>query len=243
MTDLTTSDPSAFSYQAPTSAPRPRSLVSPASVALALVSPAVTTGMLAVARYWSENGARHSIGDMIPVAAGCLLGLASAGYASATRDPLLTGTCLALSGACLGIGAMAYPTGMSEPLIVWGVATVTGWITARRHVRERRTVREEYDQRDADRAHVQSLAVIGGQTAVAVASIKAQAKLEAARIIAMAALKAADLRVDAAEFRAWQLESAERRDALMAPPPLALEPIQIDSASAVLARAEIPHES
>lgn len=243
MTDLTTSEPSAFSYQVPASAPRPRSLVSPASVALALVSSAVTTGMLAVARYWSENGARHSIGDMIPVAAGCLLGLASAGYASATRDPLLTGTCLALSGACLGIGAMAYPTGMSEPLIVWGVATVTGWITARRHVRERRTVREEYDQRDADRQHAQSLAVIGGQTAVAVASIKAQAKIEAARITAMAALKAADLRVDAAEFRAWQLESAERRDALMTPPPLVLEPVQFDSASVVLARAEIPHES
>ena len=54
----------------------------------------------------------------------------------------------------------------------------------------------------------------------------------------MAELKAADLRVNAAEFHAWQLESAERRDALMASPPLALEPVQIAPAREVLDRAE-----
>lgn len=59
-------------------APTTRSLVSPLSAALALATPAATTAMLLLARHWSDNGARHSIGDMVPLALGTGISLAGA---------------------------------------------------------------------------------------------------------------------------------------------------------------------
>lgn len=190
----------------PAAAAQTTRLVSPLSAALALATPAATTAMLAFARHWSDGGARHSIGDMAMPAVGA--GIAMVGAAFTRSDPLISGTCVAAAGVCAGVGAMAYPTGLAEPLIVWLGATVFGWVFSRRVSRARKAVEAEYGQRQADRSHAENLAMLHSQTAISVASINAQATVQAARIEFMGQVQASDLRVAAAEWQIGQLEAA-----------------------------------
>lgn len=188
-------------------------LVSPLSAALALATPAATTTMLVLARHWSDGGARHSIGDMTVPALGAVVGLAGAAF---TRlDPLISATCVTGTAACVGVGAMAYPAGLAEPLIVWLAATVFGWVFTRRVVRARKAVEAEHGQRQADRDHAENMAVLQGHTAINIASINAQATVQAARIEVMGQVAASDLRVAAAEWQIGQLEEAWRHRRLL----------------------------
>jgi hypothetical protein len=192
-----------------------RGLVSPTAIALALASPAITLTMLALARHWSDHGARHSIGDMVPLTLGAIIGLALTAWASATQDTLLVGTCASLTAAALAVGMMAYPAGLSEPLIVTVVATVTGWVMARRVSRARSIRHEGHAEREKDRQHETGLATIAGQTAIGVATIQAQGAIEAARVTALGELAGADRRAEAIEFESWKAErDARRRQAM-----------------------------
>lgn len=169
-------------------AARPR-LVSPVSAALAAATPAVTLPMLALARYWSGQGALHSVGDLVPLALGGAVSLVGAQVAD---DPVLTGTCLAVAGTCVAVGAMAYPAGMGEPLIVTVLATVLGWALSWRAARGRGAVAGEYVQRQADRDLSRDLAVIAAQTSLGVATIAGQASVQAAQVSAAATVAAAE---------------------------------------------------
>lgn len=217
-------------------------LVSPVSVVLAAATPAVTLPMLALARYWSGHGAVHSVGDMVPLALGGVLGVAGAGLAD---DPVLTGTCLAGAGACVAIGAMAFPAGAVEPLIVTAFVTVAGWVFSWRAARGRKAVDGEYGQRQADRDHARDLAVLRAQTDLGVATIAGQAAVQAARVTAEATVAAADRHALAATagrgFSAEQLDAAwAHRRALDAAgtAPSALETVA-EPADGIYALAEV----
>jgi hypothetical protein len=205
----------------PAPAAQLRSLVSPTTIALALASPAVTLTMLALARHWSDHGARHSIGDMVPLTFGAIIGLALTAWASATQDTLLVGTCASLTAAALAVGMMAYPAGLSEPLIVTVVATVTGWVLTRRIRRARGIRHEGYAEQEKDRQHQTGLATIAGQTAIGVATLQAQGAIETARVTALGELAAADRRTEAIEFETWRAERDQRRQAAMTISPTA----------------------
>jgi hypothetical protein len=202
-----------------------RTLISPASAALALATPAVTTALLALARHWSDSGARHSVGDLVPLAIGTGMGLSGAAWSRAADDSALTGTCLAVAGVCVAVGTMSYPAGLAEPLITWTLATVAGWVFTRRPGRARQIVGVENGQRQADRDHQEHLAAIGSQTAIGVATIRGQAQVETARVTAIGLIRSSDARVEAAQWRVQQLEEAwaHRRALDEAPAPLALE--------------------
>ena len=217
MTEQTHPEPiSGTIYPPPHTATAPRrSPVSPTVIALALASPAVTGCMLALARHWSDHGARHSIGDMVPLTLGAIIGLAITAWAAATKDAALVGTAGSLTAAALAVGMMAYPAGLAEPLIVTAVATVTGWILTRRVWRARGIRHEGYAERAKDREHQTGLATIAGQTAISVATIAAQGQIETARVGALGELAVANARADAIEFEAWQIESRERRAAAL----------------------------
>lgn len=207
---------------------RPR-LVSPVSAALAVATPAVTLSMLALARHWSDNGARHSIGDMVPLALGGVVSLASAMW---TQDePVLAGTCAAVAGSCLAVGTMAYPAGLAEPLITTLMATVFGWVLTRRVAHKTRETEREYADRQAGRDNARNLAVIKGQTQLGVATIQGETAIRVAQIRGETDLGVADRHVIAATggghgFTVEQLSQAQahRRALDAAPGPRALEP-------------------
>lgn len=207
-------------------AARPR-LVSPVSAALALATPAVTLPMLALARHWSDSGARHSIGDMVPLALGGVVSLAGAAF---TRDdPLLAGTCVAVTGSCLAVGTMAYPSGLAEPLITTLMATVFGWMLTRRTARKIQEAKEERADRQAGRESAERIAAMDGHTQLGVASIAGETKIRVAQIRGETALGVADRHVIAATgghgFTVEQLAQAEahRRTLDAAPAPRAIE--------------------
>ncbi|MFL6110530.1 MAG: hypothetical protein ACJ786_04155 [Catenulispora sp.] len=195
--------------------------VSPTAVALALANPAVTGCMLALARHWSDHGARHSIGDMVPLTVGGILGLVVTGYAAATRDPLLVGTCGALTAAALGIGMMAYPTGLAEPLITAGVATVAGWVSTRRQWRAHCIRRDAAEQRQADRDHEQTVVGMQCQTAIEVNAIRQQGKTDRRKLKELGKTRRLELHLDLAEFEALRLERDTRRRHFMTVSPTA----------------------
>lgn len=195
--------------------------VSPTSIALALASPAVTATMLALARHWSDHGARHSIGDMMPLTVGAIIGLAVTAYAAATRDAMLVGTCGSLTAAALGIGMMAYPTGLAEPLITLGVATVAGWLFTRRQWRAYCIRRDAAAERAADRDHEQSVVGTQCQTAIEVEAIRQQGKTDRRKLKELGRTKRVELRLDAAEYEALKLERDTRRRHFMTVSPTA----------------------
>ncbi len=173
---------------------RPR-LVSPASVALALATPATTVPLLALSRYWSSHGAYHSIGDMVPLTLGGIVAVAGA---VCSEDAVLTGTCVAAAGSCIAVGAMAYPGGLVEPLIATLAMTVFGWVFTRRVARANRAAEREHADRQAERDSAVTVATINGQTALGVATIQGQTALGVARINGAAAVAVADRNVIAA---------------------------------------------
>jgi hypothetical protein len=195
--------------------------VSPTAVALALANPAVTGCLLTLARHWSDHGARHSIGDMMPLTVGAILGLAVTAYAAATHDPLLVGTCGALTAAALGIGMMAYPTGLAEPLITAGVATVAGWVFTRRQWRAHCIRRATAEQRQADRDHEQTVVGMQCQTAIEVNAIQQQGKTDRRKLKELGKTRRLELRLDLAEFESLKLERDTRRRHFMTVSPTA----------------------
>ncbi|MEY9933488.1 hypothetical protein ABH926_008143 [Catenulispora sp. GP43] len=205
MTETTTPQPAA---DAP---PRRRLPVSPSSIALALASPAVTLSMLALARHWSDHGARHSIGDMVPLGLGAIIGLAVTAWASATEDAVLVGTCGALTAAALGVGMMAYPAGLGEPLIVTTAATVLGWVLTRR-VRRAAGIRGEgYAERAKDRAHEATIVGMQCQTVIEVTALREQGATDREKLAQLGAAKRLELALDGAEYEALKLERDVRR--------------------------------
>jgi hypothetical protein len=204
-------------------APRRRLPVSPTSIALALACPAVTTTMLALARHWSDHGARHSIGDMMPLTVGAIIGLAVTAYAAATRDAMLVGTCGSLTAAALGIGMMAYPTGLAEPLITVGVATVAGWLFTRRQWRAHCIRRDAAEQRQADRDHEQAVVGMQCQTAIEVTAIQQQGRTDRRKLKELGKTRRLELQLDLAEFEALVLERDTRRRHFMTVSPTAAD--------------------
>ncbi|MBS2534152.1 hypothetical protein KGQ20_15370 [Catenulispora sp. NF23] len=198
----------------PTAKPR-RSLVSPAAVALALASPAVCACMLALARHWSEHGARHSIGDMVPLGLLTIIGLAVTAYASATEDALLVGTCGSLTAAAVAVGMMAYPTGLAEPLIVTVAGTVLGWILTRRVWRARATQHEAYAEREKDRTHEANITGMQAQTAIEVTALREQGATDREKLRQLGKTKRLEMSLDEAEYEALKLERDVRRRAAM----------------------------
>ncbi|MFL6116307.1 MAG: hypothetical protein ACJ786_33880 [Catenulispora sp.] len=204
-------------------APRPRRRlpISPTSIALALASPAVTGCMLALARHWSDHGARHSIGDMAPLALGAIIGLAVTAYAAAVKDAMLVGTSGSLTAAALAVGMMAFPTGLGEPLIVTAVATVLGWVLTRRVWRARGIRHEGYTERAKDRAHEQGVVGMLCQTAIEVTAIKEQGATDREKLRQLGETKRVELRLDTAEYEALRLERDVRRRSFMTVSPTA----------------------
>lgn len=206
---------------------RPR-LVSPVSAALAVATPAVTLPMLALSRYWSDHGALHSIGDMVPLALGGAVSLAGAMW---TQDePVLAGTCVAVAGSCLAVGTMAYPAGLAEPLITTLMATVFGWMLTRRVMRKTKEAEREYADRQAGRDSTERIAAMNGHAQLGVATIAGETKIRVAQIRGETALAVADRHVLAAigerhGFTVEQLGQAQahRRALDAAPSPRALE--------------------
>jgi len=233
MTESTTAQSAAVT------APRRRLPVSPSSIALALASPAVAGCMLVLARHWSDHGARHSIGDMVPLGLGAIIGLAVTAWASATEDPVLVGTCGSLTAAALGVGMMAYPAGLGEPLIAATAATVLGWVLTRR-VRRAAGIRGEgYAERAKDRAHEASIVGMQCQTVIEVTALREQGATDRERLAQLGKAKRLEMRLDAAEYEALKLERDVRRrvaltvsdtarEALATTPRLAIEPASAD---------------
>ena len=217
MTEPTIPKPSAAE------APRRRLPVSPTSVALALASPAVTAIMLALARHWSDHGARHSIGDMVPLGLGTIIGLAVTAWAAATEDPVLVGTCASLTAATLGVGMMAYPAGLGEPLIVTATATVLGWVLTRR-VRRAAGIRHEgYAERAKDRVHEAAIVGMQCQTVIEVTALREQGATDRERLAQLGTAKRLEMALDAAEYEALKLERDVRRRAALTVSPTARE--------------------
>jgi len=215
----------------PTATPR-RLPVSPTSIALALASPAVAGSMLALARHWSDHGARHSIGDMAPLGLGAIIGLAVTAWASAIEDPVLVGTCASLTAATLGVGMMAYPAGLGEPLIVTATATVLGWALTHR-VRRAAGVRHEgYAERAKDREHEAAIVGMQCQTAIEVTALREQGATNRERLAQLGAAKRLELALDTAEYEALKLERDVRRRAALAISPTAREALAIEYAPA-----------
>ncbi|MEY9930414.1 hypothetical protein ABH926_005059 [Catenulispora sp. GP43] len=207
-----------------TAAPPARRLpVSPTSIALALASPAVTGCMLALARHWSDHGARHSIGDMVPLGLGAIIGLAVTAWASATEDSVLVGTCASMTAAALAVGMMAYPAGLGEPLIVTATATVLGWVLTRR-VRRAAGIRQEgYAERAKDRAHEAAIVGMQCQTAIEVTALREQGATDREKLAQLGAAKRLEMSLDAAEYEALKLERDVRRRAALIVSPTARE--------------------
>ena len=197
--------------------------MSPTSIAMALASPAVTASMLALARHWSDHGARHSIGDMMPLTVGAIIGLAVTAYAAATRDAMLVGTCGSLTAAALGIAMMAYPTGLAEPLITLGVATVAGWLFTRRQWRAHCIRRDAAAERQADRDHEQTVVGMQCQTAIEVTAIRQQGKTDRRKLKELGKTRRLEMRLDLAEFEALRLERDTRRRHFMTVSPTATD--------------------
>ncbi|MEY9904363.1 hypothetical protein ABIA35_000569 [Catenulispora sp. MAP12-49] len=233
MTELTTAQPlSGTIHTADGTAPaapdtaRRHLPVSPTSAALALASPAVTTTMLTLARHWSDHGARHSNGDMVSIGVGMILGAAITAWAAATKDAVLVGTAGSLTAAALGIGMMAYPAGMSEPLIVTAVATVTGWVFTRRQWLARGIRRQAAAERQAERDHEANVVGMQCQTAIEVTALREQGATNREKLRQLGKTKRAELRLDAAEYDALRTERDTRRRHFMTVSPTAADAMQ-----------------
>ena len=205
----------------PTTTPRRRLPVSPTSAALALASPAVTATMLTLARHWSDHGARHSNGDMVSIGVGMILGAAITAWAAATKDAVLVGTAGTLTAAALGVGMMAYPAGLSEPLIVTAVATVTGWVFTRRQWLARGIRRQAAAERQAERDHEANVVGMQCQTAIEITALREQGATNREKLRQLGKTKRAEMRLDTAEFEALKTERDTRRRHFMTVSPTA----------------------
>ncbi|MEZ0095023.1 hypothetical protein [Streptacidiphilus sp. EB129] len=107
-------------------------------------APAITTTtVLALARYWNENGARHSVGDaalMIALAAGSGItgGISALGQNGSTTASVVG---FAGAGVCSVVAATAYSATWPLPLILWVIVTAGIYALANDHWRKAKEAR------------------------------------------------------------------------------------------------------
>jgi hypothetical protein len=208
----------------------------PAAVALARPSwirragyaaPAVLpTAVLLAARWWSVEGAEHSIGDGIlsgAAAGGALL----VGWVSATNaDHLSRGAAVgfSLAGTAAAAGVVAYSGGMALPVLLWTMASglalkLTSLARAAEQRHQQRLAEAEAQRRTEDERrelaaaaghqrrelaaaarHQQAMqrAVLDSRTAVTVAALQAFSTVSAAELDASARVALAELAAGAA---------------------------------------------
>jgi hypothetical protein len=161
-----------------------------------------TSTVLILARIWNATGAEHSTGDawlMGTLAVGAAL---AGGMLSTGRHG--DGTAAALAFTAAGTiafgGIAAYTDGLPLPLLLWGIATVLGYVMAARYWRTDRRDTVAYQRATVDRRetqrHIETVELIRGRTAVDVARVQidvarestARAEAIVAAITARAAL-------------------------------------------------------
>ena len=133
---------------------------------------AATTTVLALARIWNANGAQHSIGDA-SVMGVLAIGAAFAGNALATGEsgePVAAAIGFTAAGTLALAGVAAYTDGLPLPLLLWGIATVLGYVAAARHWRTDRRDTLAYDRATIDRRetqhHIETVEVIRARAQV-----------------------------------------------------------------------------
>ncbi|MEV0322062.1 hypothetical protein ACIBKX_18810 [Streptomyces sp. NPDC050658] len=138
-------------------------------------APAIaTTTVLALARIWNANGAEHSVGNAVLMAA-LSLGAAAAGVVAgnATGDSVLVGTAFAASGALAFAGVAGYSDGLSLPLLLWSLATAGAYGLAARYWRTDRRERVAHERDMTERrekyAHVERVETLRATTQIEVA--------------------------------------------------------------------------
>jgi hypothetical protein len=177
---------------------------------------AAPTVILALGRWWHEQGAAHSIGDAILMTA--LAGAAAVcGATVAKGGGELPAYCLGTAGGLAAAAIAGYASGMALPLIVWAVSTAVTAIAAVRARRaEARAEREHTRQVERDRIHA--------DTAIQREAIRAQSRIEVAAITGAWQARAAA--ITAATTPSYRVEpidpellalSAEARAALASP--------------------------
>ncbi|MGI5377100.1 hypothetical protein ACQEV2_23215 [Streptomyces sp. CA-251387] len=138
-------------------------------------TPAIaTTTVLALARIWNANGAEHSVGNAVLMAA-LSLGAAAAGVVAgnATGDSVLVGTAFAASGALAFAGVAGYSDGLSLPLLLWSLATAGAYGLAARYWRTDRRETVAYERQTSERreeyAHIERVETLRSTTQIEVA--------------------------------------------------------------------------
>ncbi|WP_371527163.1 hypothetical protein OG302_14425 [Streptomyces sp. NBC_01283] len=135
-----------------------------------------TSTVLILARIWNANGAQHSIGNAVLMAALALAAAAAGACASvgAAGDRVIAGTAFAASGALAFTGIAGYADGLSLPLLLWVLATTAAYGLAVRYWRTDRRDRLTFERHTSGRreehAHVER-----------VEALRAGAQIESAR--------------------------------------------------------------
>jgi hypothetical protein len=136
-------------------------------------APAIATStVLILARLWNAHGAQHSIGDATIMGA-LAIGAAFAGSKLASGrsgEPVAAAIGFTAAGTLAFAGVAAYADGLPLPLLLWGIATVLGYVLT---TRQRRTERREttaYERATIDRRetqrHVETVEVIRARAQV-----------------------------------------------------------------------------
>ncbi|WP_420076972.1 hypothetical protein ACOAKG_28375 [Streptomyces sp. JL3001] len=138
-------------------------------------APAIaTTTVLALARIWNANGAEHSVGNAVLMAA-LSLGAAAAGVVAgnATGDSVLVGTAFAASGALAFAGVAGYSDGLPLPLLLWSLATAGAYGLAARYWRTDRRETVAHERQSSERreeyAHIERVETLRATTQIEVA--------------------------------------------------------------------------
>jgi hypothetical protein len=131
-----------------------------------------TTTVLALARIWNANGAQHSVGDASVMGA-LAIGAAFAGNALAhgqSGEPAAAAIGFTAAGTFALAGVAAYTDGLPLPLLLWGIATVLGYVVAARHWRTDHREHIAYDRATETRRetqhHVETVELIRARAAV-----------------------------------------------------------------------------
>jgi hypothetical protein len=131
-----------------------------------------TTTVLALARIWNANGAQHSVGDA-SVMSVLAVGAAFAGNALArgeSGEPVAAAVGFTAAGTFALAGVAAYTDGMPLPLLLWGIATVLGYVLAARTWRTDHRATVAYERATVDRRetqhHVETVEVIRARASV-----------------------------------------------------------------------------
>jgi hypothetical protein len=131
-----------------------------------------TTTVLALARIWNANGAQHSVGDA-SVMGVLAIGAAFAGNALArgsSGEPVAAAVGFTAAGTFALAGVAAYTDGLPLPLLLWGIATVLGYVLAARTWRTDRRETVAYERVAIDRretqAHVETVEIIRARASV-----------------------------------------------------------------------------